>query len=25
VLFERFIKPPAYGKRVPGLRYRVPL
>lgn len=25
VLLERFIKPPAYGNRVPGLRYRVPL
>ena len=25
VLFERFIKPPAYGKSVPGLRYRIAL
>jgi len=25
VLFERFIKPPAYGKNVPGLRYRIAL
>ena len=23
VLFERFIKPPPFGKDVPGLRYRI--
>jgi len=25
VLFERFIKPPAFGKNLPGLRYRIAL